>query len=740
VETRTPPVAGLAKAIVPVQGMHCASCVAKIGSALAALPGVRSAAAHLPSCTAVVEYDPSRLKPEEIRRAVEALGYRVPGLASTHEQAERLLQAGEEREIFTLGARFLVGAVLWMSLMLQDSLGFSEYTSWVLATVVQIWCGWHFHEGLAASLKAGSADMNTLVSLSTWAAYLFSTWVVFFPGSVSRLGPQAHMLESSVGLIVLITLGRWMEMRLRRKAGETIRTLLRRTPKTVRAIRNGVEVVVPLPEVSPGEIIWVGPGEQIGLDGVVEEGASAVDESMLTGESIPVEKSRGAKVFGGTLNKTGILIVEVTRTGAEMALAKIIEAVQDAVLSKTPVQRMADRVSGFFVPGVIALGALSAVAWAGLGPQPKTVLALTVFVSVLAVACPCALGLATPMAVLIGTGRAAELGILLRNAGVLDKVGRLDAVIFDKTGTLTEGRPSVVDVLAAKGVSPEEVIKRAVTAEMRSEHPYANAVRARAAADGIEPEPIEAFEAFPGRGVSVSSRGTRILAGSPDWLSSEGVDMDPHVAKLMRSALGSALWVAADKRFLGAVILEDQLRPGAREAAALLKAQGLDLILASGDRNAVVHRVAQETGIGKVYAEILPQEKARIVRELQKEGKRVAMVGEGFNDAPALSQADVGIALASGTDIAAESADMTLMSPDLRNLGVALRLARRIRRVIRENLTLAFLYNALLLPVAAGALYPKFHIMLQPRYAGAAMALSSISVVLNSMKLRRFKP
>ncbi|MBI4386771.1 MAG: copper-translocating P-type ATPase [Elusimicrobia bacterium] len=727
------------RVILPVEGMHCASCVAKIEGALKGLAGVRAVSVHLPSKTAAVEYDPELARTDALRRAVESQGYRVPGIAATYQQAEELLYSADAREGAVLLRRVLVGAAVWLILLLERPLGLSEYSAWALATPLQFWAGWHFHKGFLAALRAGRADMNTLVSISTWSMYLFSAWNVIYPKNLMRAS-EMHMFESLAGLIVMVSLGRWLETRFRKRASSALRKLLRMAPKTVRALRGGVETVVPLPDVTPGETIWVGPGEAVGLDGIVEEGASAVDESMLTGESIPVEKSPGAQVFGGTINKTGILVVRVTRTGSEMSLAKIIEAVRASVASKAPIQKAADKVAGHFVPVVILLAVASAIVWSWKGPAPQVFYALTAFVSVLSVACPCALGLATPMAVLIGTGRAAELGILLRNAEVLDKAGRLDVAILDKTGTLTEGRPSVVRLLPASGIGEEELLRWAMTAELRSEHPFAEALRARASAGGIAPEPVEAFEAFPGRGVAVMSRSRRIWAGSLSWLAERGIPAEPEVVEALLRTAGSVLGVAVEEKFAGAVVLDDRVRDHAREAVVQLEKMGLEVILASGDRNAAVHRVAEAVGIERVYAEVLPQEKARIVRELQEGGKRVAMVGEGFNDAPALSQADVGVALATGTDIAAESSDITLMKPDLRHFVTALLLSRRIRRVIYENLAWAFAYNIVLLPVAAGALYPSFGILLKPHHAGAAMALSSISVVLNSMKLRKFRP
>ncbi|MBI4425802.1 MAG: heavy metal translocating P-type ATPase, partial [Elusimicrobia bacterium] len=627
----------LTRVVLPVPGMHCASCVARIEGALRAVSGVRSASVHLPSKTAAVEYDAAQATAETVRKAVEALGYKVPAVSSTFEEAEAYALEGERSERVRIAGRLLTGAVLWVGIMLEGPLGLSPYTVWLLATPVQFWCARHFHEGLVESLRRRSADMNTLVSLSTWAAYLFSTWAVFFPETLPT-GSREHMLEAGAGLVVMVSLGRWLEAGLRQRAGEAIQRMLRRAPRTVRVLRDGVETVVPLAEVGKGARIVVRPGEQVGLDGTVEDGASTVDESLLTGESMPVEKGAGSRVFGGTINKTGALVVVVTQLGSDMALARIIEAVRRSQASKAPVQRLVDRISSYFVPLVIAFAAASALAWATRGPEPRLSRALTAFVSVLAVACPCALGLATPIAVVLGTGRAAESGIHLRNAESLEKAGRLDAVVFDKTGTLTEGRPEVLGLLPAAGVEEAALLRLAVTAEQRSEHPFAEAVRRLARARRVAAEAVQSFEAFPGRGVVAAAGSEKILCGSPAWLAQHGVGL-PDVVREKAGAGASVLVVAVNAAYQGAVLLADKLRPNALEAVFRLKQMGLDVILASGDRSAAAHAVAEAVGIHEVYAEVLPEDKLRIVRRLQERGKRVAMVGEGFNDAPALSQA-----------------------------------------------------------------------------------------------------
>ncbi len=720
------------KVILPVRGMHCASCVAKVEGAVAALPGVADVSVDLPSRTVSVAFTPSpRLEVRDIRRAIERAGYDVLGETESRAAAESLSLLSRNEEQAELFTRFQWSAVLSVPLMASHALDLSPYTELLLAIPLQVWGGWHFHKGLWRSLMRRGADMNTLVSLSTWAAFLYSVYVVLLPETLPPAARQTQW-DAVAGLITLVTLGRWLEAKTRGKTNEAIVKLMRIAPKTVRVRRSGAELTVPLADVAVGETILVRPGEQVGLDGSVVAGASTVDESLLTGESLPVEKAPGSGVWGGTINKTGALEIVVSRPGSESALARIVEAVRASQATKPRIQRFADRVASWFVPFVMLIAAGSAVLWATYGPEPKVLYALSALISVFAVACPCALGLATPLAVIAGMGRAARLGIYIRNADVLEDVAKLDVVLFDKTGTLTAGRPSVVDEVLVSGTR-EELLAVALAAEQRSEHPFAAAVVAHAKAAGAAAPPVEAFEAVPGRGVKVQCEGRSVRAGSLSWLKEAGVTIP---AERFQESAGSVLGVAVDGSLLGAFILADTLRPSARAAVSALKSMGLEVYLLSGDRNAAAYAVAEQAGIKTVFAEILPEEKARIVGRLQAEGKKVAMVGEGFNDAPALSRADIGVALATGTDIAIEAADMTLMNPDLGTLAAAISLCQRIRRVIWQNLFWAFAYNLMLIPVAAGAFY-SWGIVLQPRYAGAAMALSSLSVVFNSLRLRK---
>ncbi len=728
--------AGTRRVVLPVRGMHCASCVTKVEGALTKLAGVSAVSVDLPSRTVAVDFTPSpgKLEVRTLRRAIEKAGYDVLGESETRTQAESMSLLAQQAEQRALMSRLQAAFVFSVPLMLAHTLNLSSYTALFLAVPVQVWGGWHFHQGLSRSLLRRRADMDALVSVSTWAAFLYSAYVVLFP---ETLPPAARVTQWDAvsGRILFVTFGRWLEARTRGKTNEAVAKLMRMAPKTARVVRDGLESVVPLYEVEVGETVRVRPGEQVGTDGEVISGRSTIDETMLTGESLPVEKAAGSRVWGGTLNKNGALEIRVSAPGDESALARIVEAVRESQATKPKIQRYVDKISTWFVPAVFVLAALTAAFWMRWGPEPRFLLAMTCAVSVLASACPCALGLATPLAVVAGIGRAAEMGVFLRNAEILEEAGKLDVVLFDKTGTLTEGRPRAAGAITLVGTEAE-MLAWALACEERSEHPFAAAIVALAKERKVRAPKVDSFEAFPGRGVLVRAGARAVRAGSLPWLKEEGVKIPPDQA-MRFSEFGSLLGVALDGVLLGAFQMEDALRPSAPAAVAALKDMGLEVYLVSGDRNAAAYRAAELCGIGTVFAEIRPEEKAGIVQRFQSEGKKVAMVGEGFNDAPALSHADVGVALATGTDVAIESADMTLLNPDLMTLVRAIKLSRRIRAVIRENLAWAFVYNLFLIPVAAGALYPWRGILLRPEYAGAAMALSSISVALNSLRLRR---
>ncbi len=716
-----------------VPGLHCASCVDKVEKSLAGLRGVGEVSVDLATRSVRIEAGPA-VDAEAVVRVLRDLGYAasVPGSPAEALEAAGLRREAEERVLF---ARFGLGVVLGIPLMAAGPLGLSSYTSLLLAIPLQVWGGWHFHRGLARSVWRRSPDMDTLVSLSTWAAFSHSAFVTLVP-EVLPTALRTPQWDAVAGLVTLVTLGRWLESRARGRVSEAVARLMRMSPKTVRVLRDGAEEVLPVERVAVGEIIRVRPGEQIGMDGVVLSGTSTVSEALLTGESLPVDKAPGSKVWGGTLNALGSLEIRVERPGSDSALARIVAAVRASLAAKPRIQRLVDRVSAVFVPAVIIVAVSSALIWAVRGSgDGRLALALNALVCVLVVACPCALGLATPLALMAGIGRLAQAGIFVRNADAIERAARVDTVVLDKTGTLTTGRPSVAGTIAADG-GDKRLLQLALAAAANSEHPLAEAIAAYARGKGIVAPQVEAFEAVPGMGMRARVNGRLVRVGSLAWLASEIGPTPQWLENYLTGFAGSVAGVTEEDAWLGALGCEDALRPGAREAVASLRAMGLEVLLVSGDRRAAAESAAREAGITAVHAEVLPEEKAQIIAHLRGQGRRVAMVGEGFNDAPALGGADVGVALASGTDVAIEAADLTLMRPDLGALAEAFSLSRRVRVVVRENLFWAFIYNIVLIPVAAGALYPQFGILLRPHHAGTAMALSSLSVALNSLRLR----
>jgi Cu+-exporting ATPase len=547
--------------------------------------------------------------------------------------------------------------------------------------------------------------------------------------------------DVSAVVITLVVLGRWLEARARGRTSEAIRRLVSLAPRTARIVRAGAEVDVPTAEVRVGDFVRIRPGERIPVDGVVTEGASTIDESMLTGESLPVEKAPETKVYAGTVNRTGSFIFRAARVGSETALARIVALVAEAQGSRAPIQRLADRVAAIFVPIVLGIAGLTFLAWWAFGPEPASLFALTNAVAVLVIACPCAMGLATPTAIMVATGRGAERGILVRSATALEMLERVDTVVFDKTGTLTVGRPAVTDVVALPPMSEDDIVALAAAAEQGSEHPLGEAIVASAKARGLALPPITEFTTVPGQGIDAMAPDGRVLLGNRTLMDARGVDVRALVPRVQALATEgkTAVYLALGGRALGLLAAADVLKPEAPEAVAALKRWGLDVIVLTGDARPTAEAVARRAGIGKVLAEILPEDKAREVTRLQAQGHRLAMVGDGINDAPALAQADVGIAMGSGTDVAIEAADVTLVRGDLRGVVGAIDLSRRTISVIKQNLVWAFGYNVVLIPVAAGVLYPVWGVLLSPILAGAAMAFSSVSVVTNSLRLKRWK-
>ena len=725
---------------LPVRGMHCAACVGKVERALQGVAGVESAAVNLATEQATVAFDPARTGVPDLQRAVEAAGYELGAAPVVRggeaEDRERRARDAEQRR---LRDKVAVGVVLSAPLLIG---GMPELFPWapawltspwlqlVLATPVQLWVGAEFHAAFLRDLRHRSASMSTLVSLGTFAAYLFSVAVTLWPHVFHAAGAMTYY-ETAAVVITLVALGRWLEARARGRTSEAIRRLVSLAPRTARVLRDGAERDLPTAEVLAGDLIRIRPGERIPVDGVVVEGASTVDESMLTGESVPLDKAPGAAVFAGTINRTGSFVFRATRVGSETTLARIVKLVEEAQGSRAPIQRLADRVAAVFVPVVLAIAALTFLGWWWLGPAPSALYALTNAVAVLVIACPCAMGLATPTAIMVAAGRGAEHGVLIRSAAALETLHRVDTIVFDKTGTLTVGRPAVTDVVAL-----------AAAAEQGSEHPIGAAIVEHAKTLGLALPAVAEFVTVPGQGVDAMAVDGRVLLGNRAMMDARGIEIDVLGARAaaLAAAGKTVVYVAFAGRALGLIAVADVLKPEAPATVAALRAAGVSIVMLTGDHRATAEAIARQAGIERVLAEVAPEAKAAEITALQAEGRRVAMVGDGINDAPALAQADVGIAMGSGTDVAIEAADVTLMRGDLGGVTAALGLSRSTIRIVKQNLVWAFGYNVVLIPVAAGLLYPVAGILLSPMLAGAAMAFSSVSVVTNSLRLKRWSP
>jgi Cu+-exporting ATPase len=683
----------------------------------------------------------------ELIGAVERVGY-----SAREVPAERRPEAGAaererraRRELRLLGAKVAFAAVVGVLLLLL-SFAWSPFgeraTMWVmlaLATPVQFWAGSQFYSGAWKVGRHGSADMNTLIAVGTSAAYLYSLVATVAPQAFEPAGqlPDVYFDTAAV-IIALILLGRLLEARAKEGTTAAIKKLVGLQPRMARIVRDGAELEIPVEDVRPGDEVLVRPGERVPVDGHVTEGHSTIDESMLTGESVPVEKAPGAEVIGATVNKAGSFSFRATRVGAQTALAQIIRLVEEAQGSKAPIQRIADRVSARFVPVVIAIAVLSFAVWLATGSSFTS--ALLAFVAVLIIACPCALGLATPTAIMVGTGRGAEMGILVRGGEALETARKLDTIVLDKTGTLTRGEPEVTELVPATGEAIE-LLALAAAAESRSEHPLGEAIARHATARGLDVPHVEDFQASVGHGITATVGERRVAVGSARHMR----DLDIDTASLRADAERlqqegkTIVFVALDGEPAGLIAIADTIRPEAAEAVAELQRLGLEVAMVTGDNRRTAEAIASQAGIERVLAEVLPEHKVDEVRRLQERGRRVAMVGDGINDAPALAQADVGIAIGTGTDIAMEASDLTLMAGDLRGVPRALSLSGQTMRTIKQNLVGAFVYNVTLIPVAAGVLYPTWGIVLDPVLAAAAMAASSVTVVANALRLRGFK-
>ncbi|MEK7595041.1 MAG: heavy metal translocating P-type ATPase [Patescibacteria group bacterium] len=752
------------KKTILIKGMHCASCVKILEDSLSEVNGVKKANVNLATNKATVTYDPETVTDEKLCQAVSDAGYmaKLDEEDDTQEKKEKL------KELKALKTKVIVGLVLGGLILWGSFPGIMNYSpiflqnffvQLLLALPVQFWVGLSFYKATLPALKHRSANMDTLVALGTSVAFGYSAVVTLFPQIVESVGiePMPYFDVSTI-IIALILLGRFLEARAKLKTSDAIKNLLNLQAKTARVKRDGKEMDIPIEEVLVGDLIVVRPGEKIAADGVIIEGESSIDESMVTGESIPVDKIPGDSVIGATINKTGSFVFRATKIGKETMLSQIIKLVEEAQGSKAPIQRIADLISSYFVPIVIMLAFTTFALWYNFGPEPAFLYALLNTVAVLIIACPCAMGLATPTAIMVGTGKGAEHGILIKDAQSLEVAHKINTIIFDKTGTLTEGKPKVTDFLfmenleelreefnwqVSKNIKLEGYILNIVySIEKKSEHSLSEAIVKYSESKGANTLEVKGFRAIPGKGLGGVVDGKDVLVGTKAFMEQEQVmkcagllETSDHLALEAKTLA----FVSIDKKNVALIAISDTLKETAPHTVDTLQHMGIEVAMITGDNRKTAEAMAKKLGITRVLAEVLPAQKEEEVRKIQKEGKIVAMVGDGINDAPALAAADVGIAMGTGTDVAIEASDITLISKDLKSVATAIELSKKTMRTIKLNLFWAFGYNIILIPVAMGILYPFFKILLNPIFASAAMALSSVSVVSNSLLLKRFK-
>jgi Cu+-exporting ATPase len=738
--------------IVAVGGMSCAVCVRRVEQALLDLEGVLSVSINFANGQATIIFNAELVQLSAIEQTITDSGYDFLGVAE--DKTPHIGAVARDKELKRFKIKLTVGFILsgltfmgsmrhWFPFLHFIPDDAMYWALFVLTTAAVFWVGSSFMAGALKALKQRTADMNALVAMGALSAYIYSTLVAFFPDLFAEAGLERHVyFDGAAMIITLILLGRALEAKAKGKTSEALEKLIAMKPATARVLRDGVETETPIEGIAKGDLIAIRPGEKIPVDGVVVKGSSSVDESLLTGESLPVDKGVDSLVFAATLNQQGHLIFQATKIGGETTFSQIIRLVQQAQASKAPIQRIADKVAAIFVPTVFAAALLTFMVWYFLAPEPMFSRALLNFISVLIISCPCAMGLATPTAIIVGVGVGAQMGVLIKGGEILEKAGKITALALDKTGTLTLGKPKVIDILPARGVTAQELLQVAVSIETHSEHPIAQAIVEHGKSLQVNGcLPVDDFQALPGFGAKAKVNAEPALIGNLRLMNQENIVLDElrQDAALFSKQGKTPVLTAHNGKLLGVLTLADTAKASAQGAVLALQALGLRIVMLTGDNAQTAQAIASSLGITEVEAEATPQDKVAAIQRLQGQGEIVAMVGDGINDAPALATADVGIAIGAGADVALEASDITLISHDLSSVVNAVRLSRQMMRIIRQNLFWAFIYNIIGIPVAAGALYPFFGILLTPVIAAAAMAFSSVSVVANSLRLKRFK-